>query len=722
MNRFRSILSGDLAEDDGPDFANYADNSRHVLIADETVSAATLLEGFSIRGGYADGTSSDPELTGGAGLFCDGGNPIARDCTFEENLTGRVGGAFYTRNGSPRVETSSFLGNSGGFGAAVNSFSGSLTLVRCQFLDNSSEYSGGAIANEAELTLVNCLLAHNDAAVSGGAVSASGVLTMHNCTVVDNTAPLGGGVNTVPQLQSGVFANSVLWANRADSGTGELAQLRYSGGSLDVDYCCIQGWTGSYGGAGNIGTDPLFADALGSDGFQGTGDEDYRLSIGSPCLDAGSDGLVPPDCDLDLDGRPRILDDPNTPNSADRVDMGAYELQAGSPQMYPVGLEPMSVVAADLDGDGHVDLATADHGLDSVSILFNQGDGRFADRRQVAVGSAPGDVRSGDLDGDGDMDLVVVNRDDNTVSVLLNEGDGSFAPRTDHAVGGRPTSAAIGDLNGDGAPDLCVTGEDGDIVTILTNNGDGTFEFFWAHDMGGGPTRVLIGDLDGDGDNDIATCNADGSVSVRRHTTMGFFGGESVFEVGVSLTSIDLDDVDSDGDIDAVVADAVGNTIFVLANDGTASFTVLAEYNVSGSPGAVSLADLDSDGDRDLVATVDTTDAVWLLLNQGNGVFQSSVAYLAGDEPVAVVLNDLDTDAVVEIAVANQASSEVAVFNRHAVEPCPGDLDGDNDTDQADLGLLLAAYEFDAGGDLDSDGDTDQADLGILLADYGCTP
>jgi probable HAF family extracellular repeat protein len=48
-----------------------------------------------------------------------------------------------------------------------------------------------------------------------------------------------------------------------------------------------------------------------------------------------------------------------------------------------------------------------------------------------------------------------------------------------------------------------------------------------------------------------------------------------------------------------------------------------------------------------------------------------------------------------------------------------GDLDGDGDVDQADLGILLASYGVDDGGDLDGDGDTDQADLGILLANYG---
>ncbi len=51
--------------------------------------------------------------------------------------------------------------------------------------------------------------------------------------------------------------------------------------------------------------------------------------------------------------------------------------------------------------------------------------------------------------------------------------------------------------------------------------------------------------------------------------------------------------------------------------------------------------------------------------------------------------------------------------------PCPGDLDGDNDVDQDDLGILLTCYEINDGGDCDDDGDTDQSDLGILLAHYG---
>jgi V8-like Glu-specific endopeptidase len=63
---------------------------------------------------------------------------------------------------------------------------------------------------------------------------------------------------------------------------------------------------------------------------------------------------------------------------------------------------------------------------------------------------------------------------------------------------------------------------------------------------------------------------------------------------------------------------------------------------------------------------------------------------------------------------------DVRVFAIDCDPTCPGDLDGDGDTDQEDLGILLASYGTDAGGDLDGDNDTDQSDLGILIADWGC--
>ena len=68
---------------------------------------------------------------------------------------------------------------------------------------------------------------------------------------------------------------------------------------------------------------------------------------------------------------------------------------------------------------------------------------------------------------------------------------------------------------------------------------------------------------------------------------------------------------------------------------------------------------------------------------------------------------------------------ECGLIGAWPAECCVGDLDGDRDTDQADLGVLLADWGCDdpvngCAGDLNGDDKTDQADLGILLADWGC--
>ncbi|HEB61104.1 MAG TPA: hypothetical protein ENJ06_04695 [Phycisphaeraceae bacterium] len=66
------------------------------------------------------------------------------------------------------------------------------------------------------------------------------------------------------------------------------------------------------------------------------------------------------------------------------------------------------------------------------------------------------------------------------------------------------------------------------------------------------------------------------------------------------------------------------------------------------------------------------------------------------------------------------AGTQAVCYTIQQGSACAGDLDGDGDTDQSDLGVLLAAYLLNGNGDLDGDGDTDQSDLGILLADYLC--
>lgn len=155
--------------------------------------------------------------------------------------------------------------------------------------DATREQRGGGVWCEASGVLRNCLLIGNAAAVDGGGLAGG---TANNCTIAGNSADSGGGGSV-----GGTLNNSIVYGNAAPSGAN------YSGGIFH--HGCT---TPDPGGTGNLVGDPRFVDA---------GAGNYRLQAISPCIDAGDDGAV--SWDEDLDGNQRIV--------YGAVDMGAYEAQ-----------------------------------------------------------------------------------------------------------------------------------------------------------------------------------------------------------------------------------------------------------------------------------------------------------------------------------------------------------------------------------------------------------
>jgi hypothetical protein len=108
-------------------------------------------------------------------------------------------------------------------------------------------------------TLTNCLFIGNIAKDGGGMRNWSADPTLVNCTFSKNSASgNGGGVSTGVSWSKPKLTNCILWGNSDKDGVDESAQIYY--GSPVVNYCCIQGWTGSLGGTGNIGADPCFVE------------------------------------------------------------------------------------------------------------------------------------------------------------------------------------------------------------------------------------------------------------------------------------------------------------------------------------------------------------------------------------------------------------------------------------------------------------------------------
>ncbi len=284
--------------------------------------------------------------------------PHILNCTFFDNESA---GIYCTDHSEPVIIGCTFFDNQSA-GIHCNGYSEPViigcTFTNCRLSGVYSVYSNPQITN--------CLFYNNVTPGGGGAIYLySGQATITDCTIVRNTADAGGGIACLQA--SPVVANCVLRGNTPN-------EIQY--GNPSVTYCNVEGgWTGE----GNIDADPLFIDPDGGD---------FRLSSGSPAIDAGDNEAVPADTgDLDEDGdfeepipfdlygNPRFADDPGTDDTGN-----------GTPPIVDMGACEFHVCLADLDGDNDTDQA-------DLGILL------------ADWGCTGGDC-VGDLNGDGNTDQV----------------------------------------------------------------------------------------------------------------------------------------------------------------------------------------------------------------------------------------------------------------------------------------------------------------------------
>jgi FG-GAP-like repeat/FG-GAP repeat len=144
------------------------------------------------------------------------------------------------------------------------------------------------------------------------------------------------------------------------------------------------------------------------------------------------------------------------------------------PTSFTAGPSPQSMSIADFNGDGFSDIAISNSlpkETDStVSVLFGDGKGGFAERLPLEIGVLGRGTGIADFNRDGNLDLVVANSASNTVSVLLGDGKGHFADKAEFPVGTNPRKLAVGDLNRDGRADIVTPNTGSNNVSILINN------------------------------------------------------------------------------------------------------------------------------------------------------------------------------------------------------------------------------------------------------------
>jgi hypothetical protein len=149
-------------------------------------------------------------------------------------------------------------------------------------------------------------------------------------------------------------------------------------------------------------------------------------------------------------------------------------------QSLGTGVGPRALVVGMLNAGSSLDIAVANRSSNSVTVLYNTLFGYAFSLSQVSLGGAlePRSIATGDLDGDGDLDLATANYGSSNVSLLRNDGS-SFSFVANRSLFGRGASVVIAELSTEGLPDIAIatqgTTASSDTVTVLRNLGSWTF-------------------------------------------------------------------------------------------------------------------------------------------------------------------------------------------------------------------------------------------------------
>jgi hypothetical protein len=265
------------------------------------------------------------------------------------------------------------------------------------------------------------------------------------------------------------------------------------------------------------------------------------------------------------------------------------------PLTFPCGETPHGIAVGDFDRDGILDLVVANDLAGTVSVLRGLGSGAFEGPRAIRVGDLAVSAVAADLNGDGNLDILVANQPG--VAVLLGNGNGTFHSPTQYPTGGRAYALAVADLNADGKADVVVGNEDLDGFALLMGIGSGTFGPMQSYESGRVTAASIVpADFDGDGLLDLAVADATGDqILVFRNLGDAAFALHSSYVLAGYPLALAVSDLDGDGKSDLVASAYLSSKIAVMMG------TCQPAAPPIGAPHLVSVTDVPEDNGHQVV-------------------------------------------------------------------------------------------------------------------------
>ncbi len=323
---------------------------------------------------------------------------------------------------------------------------------------------------------------------------------------------------------------------------------------------------------------------------------------------------------------------------------------------FAVGNNPVALAVSDFNFDGLPDLAVANQGDNTISILLNQNNGKFAAANNspfalpktetapstIAAGIFGNTITSASGVQTPTADLVVANSTSNNVTVLLGNGDGTFqeAAGSPYAVGKKPSSVVVADFNGDGNLDFAVANQGDNTISVFKGNGKGGFTEF--------------------PNSPFALTNIS-TVSEKGPVAMVAANFRSATNSSNNSPEIDL----------AVVNQSTNNVAILLSSvDANSNVTFTEATNspitVGQSPVAIATADLNGDAVPDLAVVNQGDNTVSILLGSSN--LNATFAFAPGSPlataatPAGIVIANFTGGNFPSLAVTNKGQGTLGIY------------------------------------------------------------